>query len=181
MPREEIDPPTYHWGQIALHWLVALLVAVQYATGGSIERTHSAVARGLEPESLDLTLHAIHNRAGLVIFGLMLIRLAMRLLIGAPSPTVPDSGWQIRLARAMHFGFYFILLIQASTGAIASYLFWPVSVLHVTLSKVLLALITLHAFAAIWHFSIKRDGVMERMIPLRALRYSRWAGREGRR
>jgi cytochrome b561 len=160
-----------------LHWLVALLVAVQYATGNSIERTHHAVARGLEPEGLDLTLHAIHNRTGLVIFGLMFIRLAVRILLGAPTAAVADKDWQSRLARATHLGFYLILLVQASTGAIASYVFWPISVVHVTLSKLLLALITLHALAALWHFA-KRDGTMERMVPLVALR--NWRSRDDR-
>jgi cytochrome b561 len=175
MSRNKLDLQSYHWCQVALHWLIAVLVAVQYATGSSIERTHHAVARGLEPEALDLTLHAIHNRTGLVIFGLMLIRLAVRLLIGAPAPAVADGEWQSRLARATHLGFYLILLVQASTGAIASYIFWPLSVVHVTLSKVLLALITLHALAALRHFS-KRDGTMERMVPLVALRNWRARG-----
>jgi len=178
MSREKLDLQSYHWCQIALHWLVALLVAVQYATGSSIDRTHHAVARGLEPEPFDLTLHAIHNRTGLMILGLMLIRLAMRLLIGAPNPAAADRDWQFRLGRATHLGFYVILLIQASTGAIASYFFWPISVLHVALSKVLLALITLHALAALWHFSIKRDGTMGRMVPLSVLR--NWRMRGGR-
>jgi hypothetical protein len=32
----------YSLAEIGLHWLVALLVPVQYLTGGSIERTHQA-------------------------------------------------------------------------------------------------------------------------------------------
>jgi hypothetical protein len=59
-------PHSYHWCQVALHWLVAALVATQYATGGSIGRTHSAVAHGGKAEPLDLLLHAIHNRVGLL-------------------------------------------------------------------------------------------------------------------
>ena len=170
MSLQRHDLQSYHWCQIGLHWLVALLVAVQYTTGSSIDRTHNAIARGLNPESFDLTLHVIHNRTGLVILGLILIRLAMRLLIGAPNPAVPDPDWQFRLARATHLGFYLILIVEASTGAIVSYFFWPVSVVHVALSKLLLALIILHTFAALWHFSIKRDGTLERMVPLNMLR-----------
>jgi cytochrome b561 len=157
----------YHWCQVALHWLVAALVATQYATGGSIGRTHSAVEHGGKAEPLDLLLHAIHNRIGLVIFGLMLVRLAMRLLIGAPNPPYPKSDWRARIVRAAHIGFYVILIAQASTGAIASYFFWPISVVHVGFSKVLLALIALHASAALWHFFIARDGTMQRMLTLR--------------
>jgi cytochrome b561 len=160
-------PHTYHWCQVTLHWLVAALVAAQYATGGSIERTHHAVAHGVTPERLDLILHKLHNRVGLVILGLMLVRLILRVLIGVPDPHGPRPDWRQRTARAAHLGFYVVLIVQASTGAIASYLFWPISVVHVALSKILLALIALHACAALWHFCIARDGTMERMLPWR--------------
>jgi cytochrome b561 len=162
----------YHWCQITLHWLVALLVAAQYATGGSIERTHHAAAHGHEVNSFDLILHKIHNRTGLIILGLMLVRLAMRLSIGVPDQLGPRSDWRVRVARAAHLSFYVILIAQASTGAIASYFFWPIGVVHVALSKVLLALVALHACAALWHFFIVRDGAMERMLTLRSSRAS---------
>lgn len=94
------DLQSYHWYQVGLHWLVAFLFAVQYTTGSSIDRAHNATARGLNPESFDLTLHAIHNRTGLAIFGLMLIRLAMRLLICTPNPAfltqTGSSVWRER-------------------------------------------------------------------------------------
>jgi cytochrome b561 len=160
-------PHSYHWCQVALHWLVALLVAAQYATGGSIERTHHAVAHGHEAQPFDLLLHKIHNRTGLIILGLMLVRLLLRMLIGVPSPSGEEGDWRTRAARAMHVGFYVILIAQASTGAIASYFFWPVSALHVALSKVLLALIAVHASAAVWHRFVLRDGAMARMAPWR--------------
>lgn len=178
MPHAIREAQSYHWSQVALHWLVAFLVALQFATGGSIERTHHAVERGLDPGRLDLVLHAVHNRTGLVIFGLMLIRLAMRLLVGAPKLEVADSGWQPRLACATHLGFYVVLLTQALTGAIASYFYWPISTIHIALSKVLLALIVLHALAALWHMLVKRGATMGRMIPLVALR--NWRARGSR-
>lgn len=159
---------SYHWSQVTLHWLVALLVAVQYATGGSIGRTHAAVARGIEPDPFDLALHAIHNRAGLTIFALVIVRLALRLLIGVPEPVDSLTGWHRRLARATPTAFYLILIAQASTGAVATYVYWPVSVIHGALSNALLALIALHVSAAFWHHFIVRDGAMKRILGLRA-------------
>jgi len=159
-------PHSYHWCQVALHWLVAVLVAAQYATGGSIGRTHDAVAHGLKAEPSDLILHAIHNRVGMVIFGLVLIRLVLRLLIGVPNPPGNAADWRSRCARAVHWGFYVILIAQASTGAIASYLFWPVGRVHVAFSNILLALIALHASAALWHVFVLRDGILNRMLAL---------------
>lgn len=172
--RQSTKPRGYHGYQVALHWVIALLVLVQYATGGSIERTHSAAHHGLAPDRVDHILHAVHNRAGLLILGLMVVRLAVRSLKGAPPPPFPESDWRFRLTRATHVGFYLILLTQGLTGATASYLFWPASVVHVALSKILLLLIALHIAAAMWHFLIKRDGVLERMIPLSASGRSRF-------
>jgi hypothetical protein len=40
----------------------------------------------------------------------------------------------------------------------------------------LLALIALHACAALWHFCIARDGTMERMLPWRRRRVASAAG-----
>lgn len=159
---------SYHWSQVALHWLVALLVAVQYATGGSIGRTHAAVAYGIEPDPFDLTLHAIHNRAGLTILVVMLARLALRLLIGVPEPLNSPTGWRRRLVQATHAAFYLILIAQASTGAVAAYVYWPVSTIHGALSNALLALIALHASAAFWHLFIRRDGTMRRIFGFHA-------------
>jgi cytochrome b561 len=166
----KLAPHAYHWSQVTLHWLVALLVAAQYATGGSIERTHHAAAHGHEVNSLDLILHKVHNRTGLIILGLMLVRLAMRLAIGVPDQLGAKSDWRVRLARVAHLSFYAILIAQASTGAIASYFFWPVAAVHVVLSKVLLALIALHACAAFWHVFVVRDGAMGRILTLRGSR-----------
>jgi cytochrome b561 len=39
----------YSLAQIGLHWLVALMVPVQYLTGGSIGRIHHAVHMGMTP------------------------------------------------------------------------------------------------------------------------------------
>ena len=161
---------SYHGCQIALHWLIAVLVAVQYVTGGSIDRTHKAVAHGNTPESVDLILHAIHNRTGFVVFGLMVVRAVARALLGTPRPPFPDRNWRSLLTRTTHASFYLILFAQALTGVTASYFFLSVGLVHVALSKLLLALIALHALAATWHFFIKHDGIMERMVPLKIVR-----------
>jgi cytochrome b561 len=94
MSPDKPAPNSYHWCQVALHWLVALLVVVQYTIGASFGRTHEAVVQGLKPEPLDLTLHAIHNRVGLAIFGLMLIRLGTTSLPGSDIATnACPSSW----------------------------------------------------------------------------------------
>ena len=141
--------------QVVLHWAVVVLVAVQYASGGSIERVHHAEAHGHAPAPLDLALHAAHNRSGLLILVFMLARLALRRRLGAPEPlgyvTNGPSAWQCRLARLMHASLYAVLLSQGVTGAVASYLSWRAAPVHALLADVTLGLVALHAAAALWH------------------------------
>jgi cytochrome b561 len=158
----------YHWGQIALHWVVAGLVVVQYATSGSIERTHHAEHLGQEPSSLDLFLHAVHNRAGLFILALMLVRLALHWRMGAPAPIAGSHSslavWRSRAAKGIHAAFYAVLIAQALTGATAAYLYWPAARLHSVLAIVTLGLVALHAAAVLWHHAVERDETLWRML-----------------
>jgi hypothetical protein len=126
-------------------------------------------AQGIKPEPLDFARHPQSRRSG-----------DFRTHACQTGDAFADRCTQfarapMRLAipfgTSNTLGCYLILFAQATTGAIASYLFWPVSVVHGVLSKVLLGLIVLHALAATsWHFFIERDGVMERMLYSRPFR-----------
>jgi cytochrome b561 len=144
--------------------LVAVLVLAQYGSSGAIVRTHSIhPVIGQRPNPTDLILQTIHDRAGLAIVALMLGRLALRLWVGAPSPGGSASGLAARLAQGVHAAFYAVLLAEGITGAVASYFWWPISGAHVILFKILLALVTIHIAAALWHQLIRKDGVVGRV------------------
>jgi cytochrome b561 len=157
-------PLAYSRSQIVLHWLVAGLVLVQYSTSGAIVRTHSIHLIGQRPNPSDLVLHTIHNRVGLTIIALMVARLALRLWVGAPLPG--GSGpprLTTRVAQGVHASFYAVLITEGVTGAVASYYWWPISAVHVILFDILVALITIHIAAALWHQFIRKDGVVGRV------------------
>ena len=161
-------PGFYSPWQIALHWLVVLLVMAQYMTSGSIERTHHLPA-GTQPDPTDLLLHAAHNYTGMFIVLLMVTRLALRWKLGAPEP-LPAAGsrrmarFQQGFAQALHLAFYGLLIAQGVTGFIASYLWWPASTAHVILFRALFGLICLHIAGAMWHLFVTGDATMQRMI-----------------
>lgn len=157
-------PGAYTRAQVALHWLIAALVLGQYATSGAITRTHQIRMIGQHISSTDLTLHMLHNRLGLLIVALMGLRLFVRWRHGAPAPLSDNGTWAARLASAMHWGFYALLVAQGITGAIATYFWWPISAAHIVLFKVFLALLVVHVAAALWHTFVKRDGALARMI-----------------
>ncbi|MGO8083061.1 cytochrome b [Rhizobium leguminosarum] len=153
---------TYSRSQIGLHWLVALLVPVQYLTGGSIERTHHAVHMGMTPAAWDVVQHHVHNYSGMVIASLMAIRLVLRIISrpqSSPSNSVPD-----RIGRVLHHGFYAAIIGQASMGFIASYLWFGIAPYHVLGSKIILAMVALHFAAAAWHTLVAKDETLDRMI-----------------
>ena len=158
----------YTRAQVLLHWTVAALVAAQYATSGAIARTHGMHMIGWKPSPADMVLHTLHNRAGLAIVALMVIRLALRLRVGAPLPGVA-RGRSTRLAQVAHAAFYAVLVTEGVTGAVASYLWWPISAVHVILFKILLGLVAVHVAAAVWHALVLKDAVAGRMGPRRLI------------
>lgn len=149
--------------QIALHWIIVVMIPVQYLTGGSVERTHHAVHTGIEPDGWDIALHLVHNYCGMAIGFLMGVRLLVR-MFGAPAESL-KSGTAI-VARALHLAFYAAIIGQASLGFIASYLTFSVAPLHVAGSWVILGMVALHVAAAAWHTLVLRDGTLDRMTRL---------------
>lgn len=153
----------YHPIQIALHWLVVALVVVQYGTSGAIVRTHQAVAVGGKPAPADLLLHVVHNRSGLLILALMFARLAMWVWTRLRRPD--ERPARSPAAQAGHAALYILLIAQGFTGAIATYLWWPISVVHVVLFKIILVAMAGHIAMALWHAVVWKDGTFRRMVP----------------
>ena len=155
--------------QITLHWFVAALVLIQYGTSGAIVRTHAMHMLGQRQNPNDLLLHSLHTKLGLALIALMVGRIGLRLWVGAPEPAANGGSWNGRLARFVHAAFYGVLIAEGVTGAIASYFWWPISIVHVILFKLLLGLISIHVAAALWHALFLKDATLRRMIPMRFL------------
>jgi cytochrome b561 len=170
----------YSGGQIALHWLVLLLIAIAYA---------AMEFRDIFPK--DSTgrywMTIIHYTSGVSVFILMLIRMVFRFIFPEP-PVVPAlPQWQKLSATVVHFILYALFIFLPLLGVVSlyygqkewSFLFihMPVaaeknSVLQHSLKEVheLLAntgyfIIGLHAAAALLHHYIFRDNTLLRMMP----------------
>jgi cytochrome b561 len=159
----------YRVVQIILHWLVVALVIEQYATSGAILRTHAYRPLGKGPDPLDMTLHTVHSRAGLLIFGLVAVRLLLRMIWRAPIWSTPLPLWRRRLSNGVQSGLYAILLGQAATGAIATYLWWPMSGAHKVLFWVLILLVTLHFVGAVSSLVTRPRETLFRITGLRPI------------
>lgn len=161
----------------SFHWLVAALIAAQFATELIPNEWASEEA-----------LASWHVSIGPSILALMLLRLVWR-LTHRPPPAPADLPPGLRvLSRATHWAFYVLLIALPLLGWTAAsgfgatpYLFGviPLPALidkdkptaeaiggaHGLLAWALLAVIALHVAGALYHATVKRDGVVGRMLP----------------
>lgn len=169
------------YGPVAksLHWLVFALVLVQFVIGWTMPE----IRRGEVPGRLI----NLHLSFGVLIMAVVLIRLLWR----RTHPVAPANEgippWEQTLAIAAHRLLYALLLVLPILGwAAASARDWTVRVfdlvtlphlvppetkigliagdVHVVLSWVLLGLIGLHVAGGLYHYFVRRDRVLQRML-----------------
>ena len=144
---------------VALHWILAGLVLLQWLTADAVHRTHPSL---LPPRAADILEYAAHRYGGVVIGLLVPLQLFGRLRGRMPAPA--EQGWRPWLARFVHWGFYAVLLGQAATGIANVYLGLPLGWAHRQLWNAFLVLLALHMAGALYHLA-RRDGVSLRMLP----------------
>ena len=164
------DPTT-----IILHWLVAILVAMQWAIGQTID----FVPKG----ALRLDYIGLHLTIGVLIGAALLFRLAWRAGPGRRLPAVDRGILQI-IAKATHAALYVLVAATVALG-ISRVLAWGAPVYtvaqihglaagnrllahallywHSTLADAVLILAGLHACAALFHHYVLRDRLIRRM------------------
>lgn len=175
--------PGYSAVAKSLHWLIALLVLTQFVI--------AFLMPDIGPHTVPGTLINLHLSFGVLILVLMALRFIYRLLHAVPLDMPASPPWERWIAHATHLIFYFILLVGPFLGwASASAHKLPVSVfgmlplpaiaapraswalsagdIHAYMMWVLLALIALHAAAALYHRFLLHDGVLQRMLPARS-------------
>jgi cytochrome b561 len=173
-------PQRYSTTAIALHWLTALLIVCGFTLGLSMV--------DLPLSRQKLQWYAWHKWIGVTIFLLTCARLAWRWWHPAPPmPAMPP--WQVRAAHISHVALYTLLICiplsgwvySSSTGIQVVYLglvplpdlvakdrdlAHVLRAVHVTLNFTLLAVVCVHAAAALKHHFHDRDTVLARMLPV---------------
>ena len=162
------------------HWIIVLLVIMQFVLG--------FMAHGL-PISLErLILLARHKSIGITIFVLVVLRLAWRLY--SKPPALPPSPHRFfdTAAHVSHGLLYVLLLAMPPVGWLLSsasnltvawfglfslpnlvapdkHLAQIMLLTHESMAWLLLATITVHVLAALWHHFVLKDSVLLRMLP----------------
>ncbi|MCB6179216.1 cytochrome b [Rhodobacter sp. Har01] len=142
----------YNGAQIALHWLIALAVLVNYLTGEGMEEAlkHPEAGGGL------------HVWLGLTILGLAVIRILLRLVRGGPEQ---EPGPRGKAASALHGLLYLLMVAVPLGGSIA----WFGGVefvggVHALAGNILILLAGVHALIGLAHHYLLKDDVLRRMM-----------------
>lgn len=149
--------------QIALHWTVAALIFFQLLFGESMTTIVDAGEEGTTASPSDLTLSVAHYWVGIAILCLVAIRLILRIVQGAPE-SASDTTWMTYAAKASHWLFYILLVAVPATGLLAIYVSDEFGDIHKLAKPAFIALIALHAVAALFHQFVLKDGTLKRML-----------------
>jgi cytochrome b561 len=170
------DVRRYHWMLIALHWILAFLIIAALALGALV------MVRIPNDDPMKMEALRSHMAGGGLILVLMLVRLVVRMRTAHPEAATTGRSSLDRIAWLSHRLLYALVLGQAGSGLFMATQaglpdivfsghgalptdFWifPVRTVHYVISRLLMALITLHVTAALYHALVLRDGLLRRM------------------
>ncbi|MBZ9997476.1 cytochrome b [Mesorhizobium sp. BH1-1-4] len=176
--------PTYTGAQKAIHWAVFVLVIGLYG----LTYLEDLFPRGDPGRAL---VWWFHISFGMLLFALVVIRVALRLTVGTPGLPREMSGLERWAARVAHLLLYALLVTIPVLGILLTWYrgdalsffglftipapFAPnsgtarsIRELHSLCANLILILAGLHAAAALWHHFIRKDDVLKRMLPTRS-------------
>lgn len=161
-----------------LHWLIFLLVFVMIIGGFCL---------GYVPKEYKGVVYNLHKLTGLTILLLMLIRLGWKMLNVKPMLPADTTVWQRRAERAVHDLLYLLIIVMPLAGWIGSSsagkaphigdisfglpipeneaLIGTMFSIHGWVAYGIIALVTVHVVAALYHHYVKKDNVLRRMLP----------------
>lgn len=151
--------------QIALHWLIAILITVNYVVSDGMDDAFDKSLEGVAPGGF---VAVVHVYVGLAVLVLAVLRLVVRSFSGVPE--MVDGGQTLfdRLGFWSHRMLYALMLLVPALGAIT----WYGGVhftadLHVLTMNAMMLLVLIHAAAALFHHYVLNDGLIWRMLRAR--------------
>lgn len=172
----------YSRGAIILHWLIAVLIMLNFAAAWVAEDM---------PKPEKMQIMGNHKAIGLTILALTVLRIVWRLTRKPPPLVDTLKAWEAALSRVVHAGLYFLMLALPLSGwaMVSGFskgegISWfglvtapalPVGYdkptvgmfheMHEISANLMIALFVLHVLAALKHHMIDKDGTMRRMVP----------------
>jgi cytochrome b561 len=176
-----INRPRYSFASKVLHWLVALGVLALIVIGVTMKFF-------LPEGAFRDQLYTLHEAIGACVLMAMALRLASRLIFGVPAPLATIGPIERRGSLTAQYALYALLFIVPILGWAGTNAYGdPVSVFglfsfpvimgkdealsdriftfHLIGAITIAAIATLHIGAALYHYLIKRDRLIHRMLP----------------
>lgn len=155
-------PAGYSRVQIALHWIVVVLIVAQFLLNEPMGEAWEVVEDGGTAVMTAGVL--VHILGGIAVLVFALWRLALRLTRGVPDLPAGDPPLQRLAAHLGHWGLYALMIAVPLSGMAA----WGGGIeaaaeAHEVLKTLLLLLVLVHVAAALWHQFWLKDGLMDRM------------------
>ncbi len=173
--------------QKILHWAIAVAAIGMLATGFYMSSIGFSADLPQETQDLRNQLYSMHKSTGFLVLALMILRLLLRLVLGAPPlpRSVPQA--QRFAAQASHFTLYALLIAMPLAGwaavSVGGFMepvyglfemppllekgtteeYFDVIGVHVAIAFAILAVLAAHVAGALYHLLIRRDGVFRRM------------------
>ncbi|MFO7296935.1 MAG: cytochrome b [Pseudomonadota bacterium] len=179
------DPPVERYSAVAraFHWITVAFVAVQVPIGLAM------VYRGYDLNIWDETtnsLYSTHKLLGFILLWVVLARLAYRLVHGAPKPEPTLEPWQRTGSAIVHWLLYVLLIVLPILGWTGISLYPALDIfglfslpaltsanqelanqvlaIHASLAWLLIVLVIGHAGMALFHYFVRKDNVLRRML-----------------
>ena len=100
---------TYARSMIAMHWLMALLIAAVFA----LIELREIFPKGSVPRE---TMKSLHFSLGLAVLALVVLRLVVRVSTRTPPIEPRPAAWQTLLAHGAHLALYGLMIAMPVLG-----------------------------------------------------------------
>ena len=153
---------------VILHWLIVVLLIVQYLVSESMQSLWDATTEG-GPLTAEAHFYGwVHIITGSIVLVAAALRLFDRLRNGRPPHSSAEPSWALLLSKVTHVAMYAILILMPALGLVA----WlsgidAIAGLHTLLWTPLLVLIGLHVVGALTQHFYFRSDALRQMARLR--------------
>ena len=161
--QDGVRPQTYAAASKWLHWIIAACVLAILPMGIVMPR--------LPEGALQNELFDLHRSTGILVLALAVLRVSARYAFSTPAPARSLTRFERIASVAAHHSLLLLIFLMPLVGwasmsayrAEVSVLSWAHTILGYSMAAILVA----HIGGALMHGFIRRDGVLNRMLPER--------------